>query len=455
MITNICLRCVQTACAKCVMTEHSDHEDDVKTYDDGMQKLGLEMSKYESDIENVIWSIKNWKKVNGNNLLRLDESIEKVKPIKTYYLQKAKEADQILKKLNDNISYAEEYEIIYDEKIKYCKNLDTQLQKQSIDFRNCNFENYIYMRNQRKTLLDSETVGIRKFDVHELKIIEPWTGKELSLFSENKGDYYLAHPFFERNIFCPRNENWSSPYNISAASCDSVLISDWDKSQVTCVYSSDKEPLVIPAEQSVSHACVYQNMLYTAYEDYVSVRKLDNGDVGTETLYGLDIGDIFSISLSDNSSVFVLSRAESKIIKWDLNSNEVTDVVSDLKDQVNLSLIQREDAKIFLVTCWGTQSVDVYDFQWKKLFTIGEYGEEDGQLCDPWGTTYTEQGILVADISNDRICQFSFDGKFIRHILTISKDGIKSPRGLIFNSPFLWVTSDSPDGVKLFRLSHW
>ena len=114
--------------------------------------------------------------------------------------------------------------------------------------------------------------------------------------------------------------------------------------------------------------------------------------------------------------------------------------------------MKREDHILYMVTCRGySHNVRVYNDQWNQLFIFGGKGDADGQLNSPWSTAYTTEGILVSDTSNQRVCLFSFDGKFIKHILT-KKDDINYPMGLTIGRPYLWVTSSNPISVKCFKI---
>ena len=73
--------------------------------------------------------------------------------------------------------------------------------------------------------------------------------------------------------------------------------------------------------------------------------------------------------------------------------------------------MRSEGEVLYLVTCRGTHSVEVYDEGRKLVRTFGEEEEEVvGQMRNPWGTTITKQGILVADFSNSQISLYSTKG---------------------------------------------
>ena len=58
----------------------------------------------------------------------------------------------------------------------------------------------------------------------------------------------------------------------------------------------------------------------------------------------------------------------------------------------------------------------MFDSSGKFLYKIGEKGEADGQMSNPWGLCVEKYGnrqnLLVCDSSNGRIQQFTVEGRF-------------------------------------------
>ena len=153
----------------------------------------------------------------------------------------------------------------------------------------------------------------------------------------------------------------------------------------------------------------------------------------------------------NESCVLILSYNEKRIIEFNPNSNQTTEVVSNLKEPVNINIMRSDGEVLYLVTCYRTHSVDVYDEGWKLVRTFGGEGQADGQMRNPWGTTFTKQGILVADCSNGRISLYSTEGNFIKHILK-RNDGIDYRIGLSFTRSFLWLSHSNQASVKCYKL---
>ena len=454
MITHVCVKCARPACAKCVMTEHFDHETEIEKYQEGIETLSQQISKYEADVDEVIQSVNEWQDQDKKELVNIKTAIDKVKDIRAYHLEKAKEAAKILENLQSKEAQGQQIDKTYEKKVKECENLKTLLQRKSNDLRNGDLENILALKKKAEKLLNEVKQENMRLRQEELTIMDPRKGEEIKL-TGTKPVRYLETPVLEKTISYPGNQQWMYPNTISAVDSDCLIVSDWDKSEVICVYSptSGNPPVRIPAQYgALRDACVYQNYLYTAYSDYITKRAFNKGKVGAEEKYNPNINDIYSMLVVNDSCVVLVSCSTGRVVEYNPNNNTTKVAVSNLDYPVQVSMIKREGHILYKVTCRGSShNIRVYDEKWNQLFTFGGRGSADGQLRDPWSTAYTTEGILVSDQSNHRICLFSFDGKFIKHILT-NKDGINYPMGLTFLSPYLWVTCQYPSSVKCFKL---
>ena len=453
MITHVCIKCARPACAKCVMTEHFDHEAEIEKYQEGIETLSQQISKYEADFDEAMISVSEWQDRDKKELVNIKTAIDKVKDIRGYHLEKAKEATEILEKLESKETQGREIDKTYKKKVKECENLKTLLQRRSNDLRNGDLENFMALKNKAEKLLNEVKQENMRLEQEELTIFDPRKGEEIKL-TGTKPVRYLETPVLEKTISYPGNKQWQSPWNISPVDSDCVIVSDCSKSEVICVYNptSGKPSVRIPAQYGeVMDACVYQNYLYTAYSDCITKRTFNDAAVGEEVKYNPNITYIYSMLVVNDSCVVLVCNSTGRVVEFNPNNNNTKVALSYLNCPVQVSLMKREDHILYMVTCRLSHNIAVYDDRWNRLFTFGGRGNADGQLSHPWSTAYTTEGILVSDTSNQRVCLFSFDGTFIKHILT-NKDGINEPMGLTFLSPYLWLTSQNPSSVKCFKL---
>ena len=308
------------------------------------------------------------------------------------------------------------------------------------------------LKNEIETVLHETKEEKLRFIPKEINILDPQTKENVTSTINDKPEIYLEKPELVKTISCPGNQKWIQPWNISNVDDGCVLISDWDKDFITMVYSSDKPTVKIPAQYGkVRDACLFKDSLYTAYKNFITKRTFNNGTAGPEVKYNTNINDINSMKVLNESCVLLLSRYEKRITEFNPTYNQTKTVVSNLKSPVHINIMRSEVELLYLVTCRGTHSIDVYDEGWTLVRTFGEEGPADGQMMYPWGTTFSKQGILVSDQSNYRISLYSTEGKFIKHILT-KKDGICYPMGLSFTIPFLWLTHCGPSSLKCYKL---
>ena len=286
----------------------------------------------------------------------------------------------------------------------------------------------------------------------EVNILDPNTQENDTCKINDKPEIYLEEPELVKTIYCPGNQEWEMPWNISSIDDDSVLISDWGKDFITMAYNSNKPPVKIPAQIGcLRDACLFKDSLYTAYDKFITKRTFNNGKPGPEVVYHPKIDNIVSIKVLNESCVLLLSYCEKKITEFNLSNNQTKILVSNLKNPVHVNIMKSKGEVKYLVTCQETHSIDVYDEGWKLVHTFGGYGEADGQMKDPEGTALTKQGILVAEETKSQINLYSTEGKFIRHILR-REDGISDPVGLSFTTPFLWLSHCNPPYVECYKI---
>ena len=451
MITHLCMKCVQPSCSKCVMMEHLNHEADVEMFDDGIKLIKENITQYETNIKVRAQVIRKWKDEDKKKLENVERMISKVEDIREYHLQKTKEAADVLEILNKDKEKGKEGQKEYEVKMNEFKNLMDAL-KRTQGVSNDIMGAFKSLKIEIENILNETKEEKLRFNPEKIDILDPRTNTNVAYVTSDKPEIYLEKPELFKIISCPGNQKWGRPYNISSVQEDCVLISDWDKDFITMAYSSDTPTVKIPAQYGrVRDACLFKDRLYTAYDNFITKRTFNNGTAGPEVRYNPNINNIYSMKVLNESCVLILCYNEKRIVEFNPNSNQTKTVVSNLKDPVHVNIMRTEGEVLYLVTCYGTHSVDVYDEGWKLVRTFGGYGQADGQMMNPWGTTITKQGILVADCSNGRISLYSTEGNFIKHILK-RNDGIDYPLGLLFTRPFLWLSRNSPASVKCYRL---
>ena len=81
----------------------------------------------------------------------------------------------------------------------------------------------------------------------------------------------------------------------------------------------------------------------------------------------------------------------------------------------------------FLVSDTGNNCIKAFDQSGTFLYKFGIQGIEDGQLKSPYGISLDScNNLLVCDRNNDRVQQFSLDGRFTGKTIT----DLPSPTGI-------------------------
>ena len=454
VITRICIKCVKLTCVMCVMAEHANHESEIETFQKGINIIKQQISEYKEGIDAEFKRIKNFKEENKKEMIHTKTAISEVKDITDTNTDKEKPDEQVLETLKNSLEKLEERSQAYEMMVNEGKHLKSQLNSVSTDVSRGDLTRYIAVKNKVEKLLklwpEQEKVRIHEDLHYSNRQVNKITGiRSISKELEK----YLEIPELEKTIYCTEGIQWRTPYNISNMDgTDGVLVSDWSKACVTMVYRSETSPVIIEAKYGdIRASSVYDKLLVTAYTDCITLRTFTSSRVGAEVKYSPQINDICSMVVVHDNCLILVSRSEQRIVEYNPGTNQTKIAISNLHEPVQVSM-KTQGRTLFLVTCRGnTHRINVYNNQWTMLFTFGGWGNGDGQLLNPWGSTCTSKGILVSDMSNHRICQFSFEGEYINDILT-SKDGISYPVGIIYIKPCVWVTSHSPPCVKCFKL---
>ena len=132
--------------------------------------------------------------------------------------------------------------------------------------------------------------------------------------------------------------------------------------------------------------------------------------------------------------------AKGSVFTYNLSDGHEEVKVSNLKNPTSVVRAETNDGSIYVVCEQNAHRINIYNSSWSLQRSIGLQGSADGRLdmpqcaiVTPWHT------ILVADRDNDRVTEFSMDGRFVRHLLT-KEDGVRKPRRLSVLGPYLWLS---------------
>ena len=209
---------------------------------------------------------------------------------------------------------------------------------------------------------------------------------------------------------------------------------------------------------SVGGLLVLNNKLYVIY---YSGKLVEININNTNTVQVYQVPDVSMMvhygSLSYHPSVIthpdlllLTDFNKGEIFSYNVTSKNKEVHLTDLREPRSVSFMIHKSHVFYLVCDTLHHQVHVYNSTWSLYQTLGGPGSGDGQLNEPWSAIGLPDGsILTIDKHNVRVCLFTIQGKFLRHILPRS-DGLSGPFGMSVSLPYLYLTDYQ--GHLIFRL---
>ena len=204
---------------------------------------------------------------------------------------------------------------------------------------------------------------------------------------------------------------------------------------------------------------VLNNNLYVIYGNGTLLEININN---TNTVQVYQVPDVYYMrhwgSLSYHPSVITHPDL---LLLADYNKGEIFSYnVTSKNKQVHLTGLRYPNSVSFMtynshlyyVVCEEKgHQVHIYNSTWGLYQTLGStYGSGDGQLHWPQSAIGLIDGtVIISDMVNARVCLFTIQGRFVRHILTRS-DGLYNPQDMSISLPYLWLIDNR--GFFIYRL---
>ena len=198
-------------------------------------------------------------------------------------------------------------------------------------------------------------------------------------------------------------------------------------------------------EKAIKSAAIERDTLFIACQDK-TITIININQSKPRVTYKADVDNIGRVT-ARGMKVYVSNWTRNgKIYECD---NEQTNVcLSDLDNPWYLNCADVNGEPLFIVTEYGKRRINIYDSSWKLVLSIDT--RLGSTLKNPRGSVITPGGkVLVADYETSVISEFNMDGIFIRDIL--KSPAINNPNGILYDSPWLWVTEATP-ALKLFKV---
>ena len=242
MAAYICVRCVQPVCSTCVITEHSEHETDIKPFTEGTEYLISDIEKLKHQLkekEKICKEILEKEDIKAESAVEAEHVLSETVEELSTKLETAKENLKALRKFTEK-----ENSVIMKSKQeqKEFENANEMLIKLSSTVQNGNLDGFNVVKEQVQTLLSKKSCFP---EIPEnISLHDPRSRETVSLihFLKQKIDpkkvTFMEKPELVKTVPCPYQAGWSDPYNICLLDTNSVIITDYGQNTVTIAYQT-------------------------------------------------------------------------------------------------------------------------------------------------------------------------------------------------------------------------
>ena len=265
----------------------------------------------------------------------------------------------------------------------------------------------------------------------------------------------LPHPLCDLNLIDVNNKDLSCVDSLTALQDGGALVYNRTGSQCQVVRVDREGRTVLPIytckQGSTIQGIINYNDVVFILQQNGYITKYNINDVSnTAVTYKVDVGSLYSGTIIEYNQLLLPDWGNNEVFVYNTDDHSKQVVITDVTGPVSVACNQ-DHSVIAVCEYWG-HCVSLYNRSYIKLTTIGSEGKADGCLLHPFCVIFTSSGsLLVADYGNNRVCEFSQQGAFIRHVIT-SDHGIHRPESLSYSHPHLWVACNSGKNVKRFKI---
>ena len=153
--------------------------------------------------------------------------------------------------------------------------------------------------------------------------------------------------------------------------------------------------------------------------------------------------------IPDKQTLLLCHSYEGEIFTFKPSTGQKKVCITGLRFPQSVSYFFYNNTVYYIVCEQAGHRITVYNNTWDRIRTIGRYGSNDRELDNPKSAIVSDEDtIIISDHVNHRISEYSFNGKFLHHLLDRS-DGIDRPYSMSYYHPHLWLNHGYP--YKLYR----
>ena len=266
----------------------------------------------------------------------------------------------------------------------------------------------------------------------------------------------LPRPICDLNLMDINNKNLCSVNRLTALQDGGALVYNQTGSQRQVVRVDRDGQTVLPIytckQNSPIRGIINYNDVVFILQDEGYITKYNINDVSnTVVTYKVDVGSLRSGTLIEYNQLLLPDWSNNEVFVYNTDDHSKQVVITDVDHP--LSVACNQDHSVIAVCEHYGHCVSLYNRSYIKQATIGSKGiKTDGCLLGPSCVFFTPSGsLLVADLVNNRLCEFNQQGAFIRYVITFDH-GINQPLSLSYSHPHLWVACGDGNNVKRFKI---
>ena len=443
LATHICKDCYQPVCTKCILVQHSDHQNKIVKHEEGVTEFDAECKNLIAEVNKVGAIIRENRTLDIAEMEKSDLIEKEISDKRAFHLKKAKEAEDILKELqqingNDRYKILESYSKAVDEYEGVRKSLSTEVDKMKegeiSSFKMSKQEGEHFIKNTKALMRPRfrviPFVLSKPGSDHMVTRIEVPIPMELDMPCSKVITKWLNEPQLVKNFDIYKSVGSKFPEQVQCVGESATVIADRKLENLPLIDQDGAlkgQVPTVPESGKVTGLSVFEDTLFVAQQRCVNEYQLSNITHIVKS-YFPNIKSIYGVLAVTKKLLAISDYYSGAVYEYRTESNITKEVLSGLKKPSYIS--KDEEDSLYIVTIEGDDKINIYNKDWKIMKTVG--------ILHPKATVVIMKSLLVADRDSNRISQYSLDGKFQLHRLH-EKHGILHPVGLAYNMQHLLV----------------
>ena len=191
----------------------------------------------------------------------------------------------------------------------------------------------------------------------------------------------------------------------------------------------------------------------TVIKTRVSDASVMNVTTIPDVRYVRHTGSLYSKpeKIPDKQTLLLCDLSKHEVFTFKPSTGQKKVRITGLRSPLSVSYLIYNNTVYYIVCEARGHRITVYNNTWDRIWAIGRRGSNEGELNHPASAIVSDEDtIIISDLYNYRISEFSFNGTFLRHLL-VSSDGIDWQWSMSYYYPHLWLVHGSYSHRKLYR----